>query len=149
MQAIMSPATTACLPVSGPEMPDETQRGVKPRLRQNLLYYFCTYQALFFHNRISAPRSLSLMGHNMNEATLYRMCDAPYNFQVNQPECPAVGPKHVHCTVASCNESFVVIFIIVSNGSFNPPLDDDLLSVCGRRRRKRAGKKRGKAKESK
>lgn len=53
-----------------------------------------------------------------------------YQFQINQPECPAAGPKLVHRIVASCNERFVVIFIIVSNGSFSPLPDNDLLSVC-------------------
>lgn len=68
-----------------------------------------------------------------------------YQFQVNQPECPAVGPNPVHWTVASCNERFVATFIIVSNGSLSPPPDYDLLPASvsrevgagGRREQKR------------
>lgn len=40
------------------------------------------------------------------------------------------GPKLVHWTVASCQERLVVIFIIVSNGSFSPPPDNGSLLVC-------------------
>lgn len=46
----------------------------------------------------------------------------------NQNVLP-VGPKPVHWTVASHNERLVVIFIIVSNGSFSPLPDNDRFLV--------------------
>lgn len=70
-----------------------------------------------------------------------------YQFQVSQPECPAVGPKLVHWTVASCNGRFVVIFIIVTNGSFSPPTDNDLLSVFVSREEGEGGEREHKGRE--